>query len=160
LHPFWEKKLGFEIYDRPQYIQIGELMVRLEHGDEMNPDDEAYKKWRAFTRHPFVEPWAHVLPGFFWDKVGEKMSEASRKKSRAYRARNEELIKNMIRTHAVKVHKEKPFDILISGHMHVKVDEILESEGTYFRNINLGSWLESPQALCIEGGEPQWLQLD
>lgn len=161
LQPFWGKKLGFELFDEAQYRRIGHYTVRLEHGDQMNPEDEAYIKWRAFTRHKLVEPLAHFLPGKFWERVGEKMSQTSRKKSRSYRARNEEPIKEMIREHAHRAYQQKPFDILISGHMHVKLDEEFKTPLGTSRNINLGSWLEKedPQALCIDGGEISWVKL-
>lgn len=162
LHPFWQNKLGFELFEDAQYVKMGNLTLRLEHGDQMNPNDEAYLKWRAFSRHWFIEQFAHYLPGFFWDRVGEKMSQASRKLSRSYRSRNEEPIKEMIREHGKLAYQEKPFDLLISGHMHVKVDETFKtSDGKQARNINLGSWLEqgNPQALLIENSEVSWVNL-
>ena len=162
LHPFWGKKLGFELYDDARYMKIGDYEVRLEHGDLMNPNDHAYLKWRAFTRNPRNAPLAHYLPGFFWDWIGEKMSAKSRARSRQYRNRNEEPIKEMIRVHAQKAFQEKPFDILISGHMHVKLDETVPGVNRPVRNINLGSWLEggNPQALKIEGQEISWIELE
>ncbi len=161
LHPFWQNELGFELYEDAQYHKIGNLNVRLEHGDQMNSKDEAYKKWRAFTRHPLIEPFGHYLPGFFWKKVGEKMSQASRKRSGTYRTRNEVQIKEMIREHAQKVFQQKIFDVIISGHMHVKVDEEFKVSTGKARNINLGSWLDGrPQALCIEGSSISWIDLN
>ncbi len=159
LAPFWTKKLGFEMHTKPEYRKIGNFTVRLEHGDQMNPKDVNYIKWRAFSRNKFVEQFAHYLPGMFWERVGEKMSASSRKRSRSYRKNNEEHIKDMIRVHAAKVHAEKPFDILISGHMHVILDETIP--GTNARNINLGSWLEDgePPILCIEGSNISWFKL-
>ncbi len=160
LHPFWQNQLGFELYEDAQYHQIGNLTVRLEHGDQMNPKDEAYKRWRAFTRHPLIEPLGHYLPGFLWKKVGEKLSQASRKRSGTYRTRNEDQIKDMIREHAQKVFQQKRFDVIISGHMHVKVDEEFKVSTGIARNINLGSWLHGrPQALCIEGSSIHWIDL-
>lgn len=160
LHPFWRDQLGFELYDSAEYFQIGELNARLEHGDLMNPKDKAYLRWRAFTRHPLVEPLGHYLPGSFWKKVGDKLSQASRKRSGTYRSRNEAQIKEMISEHAQEVFQQKPYDVIISGHMHVKVDELIKVSSGTARNINLGSWLDGkPQALCIEGSSITWIDL-
>ncbi len=161
LHPFWEKKLGFEIYEEAQYMKIGDYAVRLEHGDLMNPQDIDYLRWRAFSRHAIIEPWTHILPGFFWQWVGNKLSQKSRKKSRTYRSRNEEAIREMIRVHAQNVYQKEPFDLIISGHMHVKLDETLTNLDRPVRNINLGSWLEQdpPKALKIEGSDISWIEL-
>jgi UDP-2,3-diacylglucosamine hydrolase len=161
LHPFWKKKLGFELFANAEYRRIGGYNIRLEHGDLMNPNDTVYLKWRAFTRNPRYEFLAHILPGFVWDWVGNKLSENSRKKSRQYTKRNEEPIREMVREHALKAYQEKPFDILISGHMHVHLDEKVQGLDRPVRNINLGSWLggENPRALCIEGQQISWVEL-
>jgi UDP-2,3-diacylglucosamine hydrolase len=161
LHPFWQKKLGFELFEEAQYFKIGDLTVRLEHGDQMNPNDIAYRRWRAFTRNPIVEFLAHALPGIFWNSLGEKMSQKSRKTSRQYRSRNEEPIRSMIREHAIVEHQKKPFDLIISGHMHVKFDEVFQTPSGIVRNINLGSWLEdeNPEVLVIEKSNVKWISL-
>lgn len=160
LKPFFEKELGFEVYTDHHYETIGGLTIRLEHGDLINLDDEAYLKWKAFTRHPLVIPLAHYLPGRFWERVGEKLSAKSRGRSRQYRNDNEEPIRKMIHNHAIRSYQEKPFDILISGHMHVKVDETIMIHGKPVRNFNLGSWLEpEPEVLCLEaGGVSRWVK--
>jgi UDP-2,3-diacylglucosamine hydrolase len=161
LHPFWEKELGFELYDSAQYHRIGNFDVRLEHGDQMNPDDLAYKRWRSFARNPVIEAFAHILPGKFWNQLGEKMSQKSRQRSRTYRKEYEDKIRDMIRSHAARAYQERPFDMIVSGHMHVKLDETISIEGRGYRNINLGSWIEgNPQALCVEGSSIKWVPLD
>lgn len=161
LKPFWQKNLGFEIYTSAKYETILGHRVRIEHGDLINLEDEAYLKWRAFTRNPFVTPWAHILPGRFWERVGEKLSAKSRGRSRQYRHQNEEAIRQMIHKHALRSYQEIPFDILISGHMHVRVDETLQIDGRNVRNINLGSWLEpDPQVLCLENNKISWVAVE
>ena len=162
LKPFFEKDLGFEVYTDCRYEVLGGRVVRLEHGDLINQEDLKYLRWRAFARHPFVEPLAHLLPGSFWKKVGESLSMKSRQKSRHYRHENEETIRKMIHHHAHRAYQERAFDLIISGHMHVKVDETLEIEGKKVRNINLGSWLEPhPEILLLETGQaPRWMGLE
>lgn len=160
LHPFWQKKLGFDLFDEAQYFEIGKLKVRLEHGDQMNPNDHAYRRWRAFTRNYFIELLGHTLPGFLWKKIGDKLSQASRKRSADYRILNEDHIKKIIKEHAKNAFQEKPFDLLISGHMHVKIDEEFQISNQTIRNINLGSWLDgNPQALCIQESDISWVNL-
>lgn len=151
IKPFFEKELGFEVHVEAQYENIFGLQVRLEHGDLINLEDEGYLRWRAFTRNPGIVLLAHYLPGRFWKRVGERLSERSRKKSRQYRHNNEDSIRTMIHQHALRAYSQKPFDVLISGHMHVCVDEKIIINSTDIRNINLGSWLEpKTKVLCIE----------
>ncbi len=159
--PFWGKKLGFEVYTEALYESISGFQVRLEHGDLINLNDEAYLKWRSLIRHPLVVPFGHFLPGRFWKKVGETLSEKSRNKSRPYRQENEADIRRMIHDHAIRSYQDNPFDVLISGHMHVKVDETLSLSGKKVRNINLGSWLEpEPQVLCLEPDKISWIDIN
>ncbi len=43
--------------------------------------------------------------------------------------------------------------------MHVKMDEVFETDGRIVRNINLGTWLgdQEPPILCVEGSEIRWI---
>jgi UDP-2,3-diacylglucosamine hydrolase len=159
IKPYWQKKLGFKVYKKAHYEKIGNLQVRLEHGDLINLEDHAYLKWKAFTQNPINEFLAHRLPGRFWDWLGRKLSEKSRARSFHFRVENEESIKEMIRHHAHRSFLEKPFDLIITGHMHVKVDEVFDVNGKISRNINLGTWRgeEDPPILCIEGSRVSWL---
>jgi len=56
----------------------------------------------------------------------------------------------MIRAHAHRVYNEASFDLIISGHMHVKDDFEFQINNNKVRSINLGSWFEEPQVLKIE----------
>lgn len=155
LAPFWEDVLGAEVHVRAESFKIGGVVIRCEHGDEMNLEDLAYIRLRKTLRHPFMEQLAHKLPGFLWDQIGQRWSATSRKySSREDRA---ERIRQTIRDHAVRVAAQENFDVLISGHMHVMDDWEFTSGGRKVRSINLGSWLQDPpQVLCLEAGQFSW----
>lgn len=157
---FWTKKLGIPVIENEAYYKIGEYKVRLEHGDFINPKDVAYLKYRETVRRSWVEPFAHYLPGVFWKSLGERISAGSRKKSSNYAVKNQDSIKQMIRTYAQKKHKEKEFDLLITGHMHVVDDFEFATESGNVRSINLGTWLDEPRALMIQGAEVKMFLID
>jgi len=159
LQPFWGRVMGFEMHTEVFYETIGSYRVRLEHGDLINLEDKAYLRLKAFNQSWFLKMFAHYLPGPVWNWVGKKLSENSRRRSRGYRVQNEENIRNMIRNHLKRAYQEESFDVMITGHMHVQLDEVVRSGEKIIRNINLGSWLESghPPILCIEGSEIFWV---
>lgn len=156
---FWTKKLGIPVFENEAYFKIGEYKVRLEHGDYINPNDKAYIKYRETVRKPYVEPISHILPGFFWKWFGESLSAKSRKKTSHYAVKNADQIRKWIRAYAQKVYKEKEFDLLISGHMHVVDDFTFETESGSVRSINLGTWLDQPRVLKVEGADVQLLNV-
>lgn len=158
---YFEKKLGVEVFVEAQYRQIDGLQLRLEHGDLINLEDEAYLRYRRIIRNPYIKPLGEILPGQFWDYLGERASKKSRARSSDYRKINEEKLVELIRQHAVKVYEQdKPFDVIISGHMHVLDDHQMMVKEKQIRSINLGSWLEDEvKALRLSDGAFEWITL-
>ncbi len=160
LKKFWQEEHGIKVFTDKEYISLGSYQVRIEHGDFINPDDKAYLRLRAFLRSKFMHFLSYNLPGKLVALLGEKSSEASRKRSSVVRKSKEELLRKMIRTYAEKSHKIDPhFDLLITGHMHVKDDYSFNSNGKEIRSINLGSWLDEPMALEINASGIHWHRL-
>lgn len=156
---YWTKKFQIPVIDDEAYFQIGDFNTRLEHGDFINPNDHKYLSYRASVRRPWIEFIGHLIPGFFMKWFGETMSAKSRKKSVHYSVNNQEEIKQMIRTHAISVYDKKPFDLIITGHMHVEDDFTFNKANKSVRSINLGTWLNRPIALKIEGSQINWIEL-
>lgn len=157
---FWTKRLQIPVYENEAFFNLDEKIVRLEHGDFINPDDEAYLKYRALVRHPWIEPIGHIVPGFFWKWFGEKQSQKSRKRTGHYGVNNADQIREMIRRHAQRMYAEKPFDFIVTGHMHVFDDYTFTVGQKNIRSINLGTWLEVPRALLLENGEAQFVDIE
>lgn len=157
---FWTRKLQIPVFEEDAFFDLDGSKVHLEHGDFINPNDEAYLKYRALVRHPLIEPIGHILPGFFWKWLGEKQSEKSRKRTGHYGRNNSEQIRQMIRTHAERMYQQKPFDFIITGHMHVFDDYTFNRDGKKIRSINLGTWLDTPRALLLENGDAKFVDVE
>ena len=147
---FWTKKLNIPVYENEFYFKIGNLDVRLEHGDFINPDDTNYHRYRAFVRQPWIEIFAHILPSWFWKPIGERLSEKSRKRTGFYAQKNSEKVITQIRAYAHKAFSEKPFDLIVTGHMHIRDQYTFQVGSKKITSINLGTWLEKPQALKLK----------
>lgn len=157
---YFQKKLGVDVFVEAQYYRIDGITVRLEHGDLINQDDEAYLKYRRIIRNPWIKPLGNLLPGRFWSYIGNRASRKSRARSGGYASINEPRLIEMIRNHATIAHKQKPFDMIISGHMHVYDDHNLKINGQDVRSVNLGSWYgDQVKAFVIENGQPEWRTL-
>ena len=160
IHPYWADKLGVRVFTDPQYFQLGPWQVRCEHGDLINLEDKNYLRLRALFRHSWVEALGHYLPGRMWEKIGLFLSHKSRKISAAYREDKEKKLIQMIRHHAERAFKEKPFDFIITGHMHVRVDFYFGETKIKPGSINLGSWFGDVKILKLTETGPQWLTIN
>lgn len=140
IESFWQKELGVEVFVEAQFYEINGLKIRVEHGDLINLNDKTYLRYRSIIRNPWIKPLKDVIPGKFWDEVGNYAARKSRKRSSVYRTRNEDHLKDMIRMHALRVYDEHPYDAIISGHMHVYDDYEFRVGNRTARSINLGSW--------------------
>ncbi len=156
---FWEKKLHIPVWVEHQIIQLGPHRVRLEHGDFINPEDHVYLKYREFIRRPNLEKLAYILPGKLLDGLGSWSSRKSRKKSSVKRRDSEDDLRQKIRKYAIAKAAESDFELIITGHMHVLDEHHFESAGQKKISINLGSWFEQPQALCLTEQGYEWKDL-
>jgi UDP-2,3-diacylglucosamine hydrolase len=157
---FWQKKLGVEVFVEAQFYDLNGVIVRIEHGDLINLEDKAYLRYRSILRNPWIEPLGHIIPGKFWDAVGNYAARKSRARGQKYRPPNEEKLKGLIRAHAHRVYEKKPFDVIISGHMHVWDDYEFQVGIRKSRSINLGSWYGAEvKALKMTGRTFEWVTL-
>lgn len=156
---FWTKRLGIPVIEDIEYFDLDGMKLRIEHGDFINPNDTAYLKYRATVRKRWVEPIGHIVPGWFWKWFGEKQSQKSRKKTAHYAIQNSESLRTLIRTYAENSYREKEFDLIVTGHMHIFDDYTFRVGEKNVRSINLGTWLEKPRVLHIENGKIEVLDL-
>lgn len=156
---FWERELGIPVWTEAKYFPVDGKLLRVEHGDLINLNDQAYLRYRRFYRHPVLEKLAYNLPGVFWDQVGQWASRKSRGHSSKDRADREIELRDMIRVHARRSFHESPFDAIITGHMHFRDDYEFEMSGRVIRSLNLGSWFDAPCALLLRQGHFTWVEL-
>lgn len=161
IESFFQGQLGVEVFVEAQYYLIDGVRVRCEHGDLINVNDKNYLKYRALIRHPLVKPLGTHLPGSFWNYIGNKASKASRARSGHFRMVNEAELVKMVRGHVEVAYAEKPFDLIVSGHMHVFDDHTVQYHGHSVRSINLGSWFEERvKVFCLRRGVGEWVYLE
>lgn len=164
LFDFWQDEIGVHVHRGFQMFYFGSYRVRVEHGDQMNPEDTGYLILRKILRTTPIEWLAANLPGEAIQKIGNTMSRSSRKwTSSTYKAQNDSAIRKMIRAHAASAYESQPFDLLVTGHVHVRDDhQWSPRNGERARSIGLGCWLSDrpSDALCLEPSGVTWHVID
>lgn len=144
LRSFWGDELGLVVSEGPAYVTLGNIQLRLEHGDQTDPDDAGYRFLRSFLRTPTIHWLIRNLPGFLIAFIGERASAGSRKYTSQTKTIEPHVAIEKIRAHARKAYKEKPFDIIVTGHVHARDDYQTKTGERSFRSVNLGSWIDAP----------------
>lgn len=147
---FWADDLGLTVHPGPTYVELAGKTVRLEHGDQMDPDDTGYLFLRWFLRTAPIRLLLRHLPGGLISRIGERASSTSRKYTSETKSIDAATAVAKIRAHAEKAYRERPFDLIVSGHVHVRDDCEIEVDGAKCRSINLGTWLEQPCYLALD----------
>ena len=160
LKKFWQNEMGCKVYSSAQYIQLGPYHLRVEHGDEMDPDDRGYLFLRWFLRTSIMKFVAPRLPGSLVTAIGE----AAAKKSRTYTSQtkliSDEGAIGKIRLHAEKAYAQQSYNYLFSGHVHVRDEYTVKNSKTQkAQSINLGTWLKEPGYYQLEESGGQWVSI-
>lgn len=162
LDVFWKKDVGARTYEQAAYFDLAGLKVRVEHGDQMDPDDKGYLFLRWFLRTPTLRWAGRHLPDVLVKAIGERASRASREYTSTVKTSSDERAREVMRRHALFAYREMPFDLLVSGHVHVKEDARLTSEeGRTLRYVGLGTWLSEPVIFRLENsGQAEFVTLE
>ncbi len=159
LEPYFLSE-GIEVHLEALSLNLGGSRFRIEHGDQMDPEDRGYLFLRWFLRTRFMRWLGRSLPGRIVQMIGNSMSSTSRKYTDRLKnnlgkdmsARREKIF-NKIRRHVERVCAEgASMDFFISGHVHEELQEKYLCHGKEIEVINLGSWLgeQKPYGLFEE----------
>lgn len=143
LREFWQEEVGARVHTDPSYFELAGLRVRVEHGDMINPDDKGYLFLRWFLRTSVMRGLAMRLPARLVAAIGENASRASRgyTSGDGRKATDSTRVREMLHRYAERCYQDEPFDLMISGHVHVKDEYSFRPRaGVTARSVNLGSW--------------------
>lgn len=159
LKDYFYNQLGFHIYSQATAILWGNVNLRVEHGDEIDRTDYGYLFLRWFLRTAVIKKIIQKLPEFIILKIGESASQLSRNYTSKRPQAQVERVKKLLRQHAENTYQTEKYDLLVSGHLHVK-DDIRVHSG---RAINLGSWFDEYKVLYVtsdnSGLKAEWLAI-
>lgn len=156
LERYWERKVGVKVHKAPTYLEIGEKTVRVEHGDLIDPDDKGYLFLKSVLQTSAVKFMADNIHEKLVSFIGENASKASRKYTTHQKTTTEENSRTKHRKYAHKSYREREFDLMVSGHIHIKDEYCFEDEEgkNKVKAVNLGTWLKEPNMFCMnEKGE-------
>lgn len=159
LRDFWQDHLGIRVHVQPCLFQLGNLRVRVEHGDLLDPADRGYRFLRRLLRTPVIEYAGNRFPGGLLARIGRVASRTSRRYTSQHKTISDERAREAVRSHAERVVHEEPFDLIITGHVHVRDEHEFEVGGRTVRSVNLGSWAGSPCTFRVTEPRQEFLQL-
>lgn len=157
LSPYWDQIVGAKVFAGPEIFLFDGTTVRVEHGDQMDPDDSGYIFLRWFLRTWPLRAIILHLPGWLVAAIGNWASRTSRNYTDGLR--DEERILKVIHAHAQAAADEQEFDALITGHVHLRDEFHFQKNGRSIRSFNLGSWDDKYMVLKLTGGEWSWIGL-
>lgn len=156
LELFWQKQVGVEVHTQAQYFALSGMNVRVEHGDQMDPEDRGYIFLRWLLRTPLMK-WVIInLPGVVVAKIGQTMSKTSRVYTNSLR--DPKRILSLIHTHAQKSFSIRAFQVIITGHVHLRDETAFAVSGQKMVSYNLGSW--DDKFCVLKKDECGWSWLD
>ncbi len=159
LRDFWQDRMGVRVHGRAHLFQLGNLRVRVEHGDLLDPADRGYRFLRWLLRTPVIAFAGSRLPGGVLARIGRAASRTSRRYTSQHKTISDDRARSTIRSHAKRVNQEEPFDLIVSGHVHLRDDYEFESDGRKMRSVNLGSWADGPCAFRITRAGQEFIDL-
>jgi len=139
LRDFWQDQLGIRVHVRARMFQLGNLRVRV--------------------RTPVIAYAGSRLPGGLLAQIGRVASRTSRRYTSRHKTISDERARTTVRSHAERAIQEEPFDLIITGHVHVRDDHEFEHGGRKVRSVNLGSWADSPCTFRITDTRQEFIQL-
>ena len=140
LSRFWQDELGFKVHGGPEFFQLGSYRVRVEHGDQVDTDDRGYLLLRWFLRCRPIKFLCHSLPEGVVKWLGERASQQSRKHTSGVKTISKKGLIKKLHTYVEEISSVEPMDFFISGHIHIRSDEMVGKT----RVLNLGTWLDHP----------------
>jgi UDP-2,3-diacylglucosamine hydrolase len=158
---FWRDQVGAVVHGEAAYFSLEGLTVRVEHGDQMDPDDRGYLFLRWLLRTPVVRFLGRHLPDRLVQWIGTRASHASREYTSQIKTVDPQTARTKIRRHAALAFAQQPFQLMVSGHVHIVDDAQFDT----YRSVNLGTWLEQPRVFELSAGRAdfypaeEWIQL-
>lgn len=159
LERYWQRKLGVQVFTKPEYFHLDSLVVRVEHGDLTDHKDYGYRFLKCFLSTKTMKLFADHMHESVVSALGERASRISRHYTSVTKpVRLEEMLGKM-HAYAEFAYDDQPYDLLISGHVHIKDDYSFERGGKEVRSINLGSWMEQPLAFLVTDQKQEFVTL-
>ncbi len=139
---------GVELLPDPELVTLGGRRVLLSHGDRWCSDDQAYQRWRRFSRNPLAQAVFARLPRRLREGIAggvrNRSGEEKRDKPAAIMDVNDDSI--------VDAFRRSGADCIIHGHTHRPATHVLHVDGRRVERRVLPDWTSaSMKALRVDG---------
>ena len=151
IRDYFEKELGFWVFEKPQIFQINDKKFYIAHGDGLGDYDRKYKMMRKVFVNPFCKWLFRQLHPDFSTGIANWFSNRSKERNK----RNEKnkflgADKEWLALYAREILKSAHYDYFIFGHRHLPMEIQLDRGATYF---NTGEWMDQFSYLELYQGK-------
>lgn len=147
LGPAFAAKAGMHMLQDPSAIDLGGESVLLAHGDAYCTEDKKHMRFRAFTRHPWVQALYWRMPKSCRQQIVRRIrarSESSRQFPPDYP------IFNTVAKAMLANLRQHRCHTLIHGHTHKPGKITLDFEQKNYSVWVLSDWDDTPEILCYD----------
>lgn len=139
LHEVFLNQFSGKLLQETDFISIGQMNIRLEHGDALCTDDVSYQRFKKLIRNPLLVALLRKTPLSFRKKLvnGFRKKSHDSKEFKSYQIMD-------VNQHAVQQALSN-VDVLIHGHTHRPA---LHHEYDKLR-IVLGDWRENQAQILV-----------
>lgn len=143
----YAKSAGMQMLPDPVCIQLGEQAILLAHGDAYCTADKKHMRFRAITRHPWVQTLYRSMPKIWRQAI------VGRIRMRSQAARHTPLDFNIFNTQApamLSALQQYGCKTLIHGHTHNPGKVPLKQGQKTYTVWVLSDWDDMPEILCYD----------
>lgn len=133
-------------------LESGELKFHVCHGDTLNPLDKNYLRLKRALHFPATRILLQNLPGSWLERLGRRMSHASRTEWSQAKPWGWEQYEEALKQR-VPQWEAQGVSLVVFGHCHWKKDVLLGQ----LRVVNLGFFPRDRQVFVISPSETAWV---
>jgi UDP-2,3-diacylglucosamine hydrolase len=142
LSDYFYSQLGLRVHSGPAVFNLEGTILRVEHGDQMDPTDRGYRFLRWFLRTPVMVWLAPRLPASWVEQIGQWASRESRDYTSGFQSFDADRSAAILEAHVRKLsaaNNGPAINVFVCGHTHYALRKDIEvAPGQKILAINLG----------------------
>jgi UDP-2,3-diacylglucosamine hydrolase len=127
---------GVELLPDPLRVELNGVPTLLSHGDLWCTDDQAYQRWRRFSRRPLVQRLFGLLP----ERQRQRIAGAARRQSTVDKSHKPEAIMDVNEAAVRAAFRAHGVGRIVHGHTHRPAEHHYELDGAARQRIVLADW--------------------
>lgn len=142
---------GAEMLPDEVWLDLGNRLIHVSHGDELCINDTSYQAARKVMRSSGFRGILNRLPVFFGIQAARRYRRISEKKHQRWKERNDGHRYGTIADGVDRLAQKGEPDVVICGHIHFRARQKIFIAGEDREIITTGAWEEEPNFVRFDG---------